>query len=1234
MSVRLLLFVACLVALPVPALAQDFIDVDWTTMDSDTLLPYFERQLVLDDDFKRCRYDAGIEYPEFVPVSVHEMSLWRLDRYVSEIGSWPEISAEVGSSRGTGLLDVSFIPLVLRNGVWYKINSFKLVVKKTPQPSRLTAAAQESVARYKGESVLNSGKWYKIRVTDSGVYRMTADFLSRTGFSDPSKVRLYGYGGALLPEQGIENLTDDLEEVPLWRENGSLLFYAQGPLSWSCSSGTYAHQWNTYSRYGYYFITESSDAAPAEVPEMPVYEGSAEIISTTPDYALYEKDAFSWYHSGRTFFDDYDYVNGAVQSYRFRLDDLIAGTVRMDLSFSANGAAASSVEVKVNNVMAGTMNIRGLVSNNVAEQAKSTFHCPSQFVQDNTVQLYHKRQDGVSGRLDYIRLNYTRNLVMHGSSMRFRTASRINASFRISVQGDVVVWNIGSNGSISVVPSVVSDGYCLTSAVSCMAGSEFVAVDTDAEFPEPERVGVVGNQNLHGMESVDMVIIVPSSGRLTAQAERLADAHRKLDNMSVVVVPADKIYNEFSSGTPDATAYRRFLKMIYDHGTGDDRLRYLLLFGDGAWDNRMQTLAWRNMSPDDYLLCYESENSLSETESYVAEDYYGLLEDGKGGKLLSEKVDIGVGRFPVWNVTDATVMVDKTISYMKGEYAGDWQNNIVVLGDDGDNNLHMSQADRLAEMVLDGNPSLNVKKIYWDAYKMESSAAGNTYPTVRNEIFRQLEYGALLVNYTGHGSQSILSHEMVFGMSDFASLTSPRLPLWVTASCDITPFDNTGEMNGKMALLNRKGGAMAMLTTTRTVYSNRNEKINNLFDSYVLKSENGIGDALRLTKVQLASAGGDLTANKLHYVLLGDPAMHLAVPEYRIIVDSVSTGKMKDSKPIAQAGGKMHVAGHVENLDGSRFNGLIYPRLYDSRDKVVTRNNQGADTAFCYYDYARLLFSGSDSVRNGRFSLEMPVPKDISYSGEAGHLLLYARSGDGHTANGHFNDFLVGGTASSEQSDTTGPKITLYLNYPEFPYWGQVNTTPCFIAELEDESGINFSGTGVGHDLILQIDNDTRYSYVLNGYYTASEGDYRRGRVVYQIPQLPIGKHTLAFRAWDIMNNSSMDRLGFEVAEGVSPKVRSVSLTENPARSRTSFVINHDRPGSLATAMVEVIDANRRVLWNTLVNDNARSGVCIIDWNVCSSSGQPLNPGMYIYKVTLVDTDGASLQECGKLVVI
>lgn len=1233
MSVRLLLFVACLVALPVRALSQGFINVDWTSMDSDTLLPYFEHQLVLEDDFRQYRYDAGIEYPEFVPVCEREMSAWKLDRYVSEIGAWPEISAEVGSSRDVGLLDVSFIPLALRNGVWYKINSFKLAVERTPRPLRLSAATQEVDARYKDESVLNSGKWYKIRVSDSGVYRMTADFLAKAGFSDPSRVRLYGYGGALLPEQGIEKLTDDLEEIPLWRENGSLLFYAQGPLSWSYSSDTYSHQWNTYSRYGYYFITESNDVIPMEVPVMPVYEGSADVISTTPDYALYEKDAFSWYHSGRTFFDDYDYVNGAVQSYRFRLDDIIGGTVRMDLSFSANGVTASSVEVKVNDAMAGTMNVRGLIANDVAEQTKSTFYCPSQFAEDNMVQLYHKRQNGVSGRLDYIRLNYIRNLVMRGSSMRFRTASRVKASFRISVPGDVVVWNIGVNGSISLVPSAISDGYCLTSAVSCTAGSEFVAVNTEADFPEPERVGTVENQNLHGIKSADMVIIVPSSGKLTSQAQRLAEAHRRIDSMSVVVVPADKIYNEFSSGTPDATAYRRFLKMIYDRGTGDDRLRYLLLFGDGAWDNRMLTIAWRNMSPDDYLLCYESENSVSEIDSYVADDYYGLLEDGKGGKPLSDKVDIGVGRFPVWNVADAAVMVDKTISYMNGDYAGDWQNNIVVLGDDGDNNLHMAQADRLAELILKENPSLNVKKIYWDAYKMETSAAGNTYPAVRDEIFRQLDYGALLVNYTGHGSQSLLSHEMVLGMSDFASLTSPRLPLWVTASCDITPFDNTGEMNGKMALLNKTGGAMAMLTTTRTVYSNRNEKINNLFDSFVLKRENSLGDALRLTKVQLASAGGDLTANKLHYVLLGDPALHLAIPEYRIVVDSVSTGKKKGAQPIAQAGGKMRVSGHLETPDGSKFNGLIYPRLYDSCEKVVTKNNQKADTAFWYSDYNRLLFSGSDSVRNGRFSFEMPVPKDINYSGEAGRLVMYARS-DVRTANGYFNDFLVGGTASSEQSDTLGPKITLYLNYPEFPYWGQVNTTPCFIAELEDESGINFSGNGVGHDLILQIDNNTRYSYVLNGCYSAAEGDYKRGRIVYQIPQLPVGKHTLVFRAWDIMNNSSTAELGFEVVDGVSPKVRSVSLTENPARNRTSFVINHDRPGSMVSVSLEVIDTNGRLLWNTLVNDNAHSGVSIIDWNVCSNSGQHLNPGMYIYKVTLADTDGASQQECGKFVVI
>lgn len=1215
----------------------DFVNVEWETMERDSLLPYCSYQIPLPDDFKGFRYSVEIEFPELVPLTDEEKSVWNVEGNADIIGGWPCIDATVSSSRREGFLEYGFIPLLQSGGEYYRINSFRPVIERVPMAMKVSSPVVSSTAC----SVLAEGRWYKIRVKSSGVYNLSESLLAKMGFNDPAKVRLYGYGGALLPETGLEEMQDDLTEIPLFRDGDNLLFYAQGPISWHPDDeGQYVHTQNTYSTYGCYFVT-ASDEEPLLPDVMDTVTGDVRIVETTPGYALYEKDEYSWYHGGRRFYDSYDFASNASQTYSFSLEDMADDVVNMTLSFSASGTVSSTVEARVNGEAAGTLSMGPNGSSDAANLRTGEFFCKGIFKNgENSVQLYHRHQDGISGRLDYIRLNYTRQLVLRGSSLDFRTGMESgDCRFRIASSSDnVSVWHLSADGSISLLPSQTYDGYCLTSACGTDAGDEFVAVNLDGSFPQPELVGAIKNQNLHGMDPVEMVIIVPASGYLNAQAERLADAHRRIDGMSVAVVPADMIYNEFSSGTPDATAYRRFLKMLYDRS---DELKYLLLFGGGRWDNRMITDASRGLSQDDFLLCYEADNSINSVKAYVAEDYFALLADGKGGSILTQKPDIGVGRFPVESVEEARIMVDKTISYMQGDYAGDWQNTVLVLGDDGDNNLHMTQAERLARMIAEERPAVDIGKIFWDAYPMESSASGNSYPKVREDLLKRLNDGALLVNYTGHGSATVLSHEMVLGIEDFASFNSPRLPFWVTASCDISPFDNSGDMIGKAALLNGNGGAIGMFTTTRTVYSDRNEEIVRLFDHYVLDPINRLGDAVRLTKVSLVtpeSKTRDYSENKLNYVLLGDPALRLAVPQCKVVIDSVNTGREYDGRPIAEACGMIRVSGHIENAVGEplgRYNGILSTRAYDSMRKITCRGNDGqSDTCFYYYDYNRLLFLGQDSVRSGRFEFEYPVPKDINYSNETGRLVFYAISDEGLASSGSFCDFLVGGTSEIASSDTLGPDIDICLNSTDFEYWGKVNTTPCLMVELSDSTGINFSGNGTGHDLLLIIDNDTRYSYVLNDCYSPVNGDFRHGRILFNIPELPDGRHTLLFRAWDILGNSSSVTLGFETVSGLEPEISSVSLTCNPVEGHTSFVISHDRPGSVRNIGIQIQDCAGRLLWNHTSTESGTSGMSVVDWNGCSDSGQRLQPGLYIYKVILTDTDGAVETLCDKVIVM
>lgn len=1217
------------------------VDSGWQSMCADSVRPWCGFGINLTGSWQDSSYTALIEYPDLKKITADDLKRWKLTD--ADIPEWPRIETSVGISFGNATFDAGFLPIIKRNGGYYAILSYKYIVRSKPASSRapVFTLPQE---RYSYNSVLSSGRWVKIRIAESGIYKLTYSSLRSMGFNDPSKVRLFGYGGKVLPEVNLQNLTDDLPEQPLWRADSYMLFYGQGPISWKKASQGYEHEVNTYSDWGYYFLTDRDDLDDVSFDMLDTDSIPGEIIDTYPDYTVYDPDEFSWYRSGRRMFEKYDYASGNAKSYTFDLNGLASDSVVLKIAFSASSSKSTSLTVSVNGSETGQMKI-GAKGSDLAAIAEKSFVSRGQFREHNTVRLDHSRPSGESGHLDYIRINYLRRLALYGSNTVFRVEkAESNASFCIAgSNADVIIWKFSADGTFGVVPSEYADGTTVTMGASYKPDDILIAVNPKGDFPEPEKVADVKNQNLHELDSVDMVIVVPASGKLTAAAERLAGVHHKNDGLNVEVVRADQIYNEFSSGTPDATAIRRFMKMLYDRGGSESAPRYLLLMGNGAWDNRMHVSDWAGQNPDDYLLCYESYESVSHTASFVMEDYFGLLDDIEGKSLLTEKVDLGIGRLPVGTATEARAKVDRITEYIEGAYAGAWCNKILVLGDDGDNNIHMQDADRVAGVYQSVNPAMDIRKIYWDAYQMEVSASYNGYPSIRKQLLDQLDEGALIVNYSGHGSTEVLSHELVMNKADMGNLRSKRLPFWITASCDIAPFDSPLESMGMNLMNNTEGGAIGMLATTRTVFANLNGVINRSFSRYVLsRSDDGrfntLGDALRLAKNELVTSGygeNDRTENKIHFVLLGDPALRLAVADLSVVVDSFNESDTTVTGT-AKAGSVVTVKGHIES-NGKRvsdYRGLLSSTVFDNERLITCRNNlKTADEPFTFMYRDRVLYSGTDSVIDGAFSLSFPVPMDINYSRQNGQILFYASGNDGRSANGVYNNFTVGGTADGLVNDFVGPDITLYLNTPSFQYGANVNATPMLVAELRDSSGLNTSGNGLGHDILMVIDNNPNWTWVLNGYFEQTAGDYTSGRVMFSIPELPEGRHELMLRAWDVMNNSKTVYLGFKVVKDLKPQF-TIDVTASPAREATAFVITHDRPGQNANVTVQVCSSDGTLQWMTTRRDETGTGVTVIDWNLHGNSGHRMQPGLYIVRAQVGTDGGGSSSASCKLVIV
>jgi len=592
-------------------------------------------------------------------------------------------------------------------------------------------------------------------------------------------------------------------------------------------------------------------------------------------------------------------------------------------------------------------------------------------------------------------------------------------------------------------------------------------------------------------------------------------------------------------------------------------------------------------------------------------------------------MDIGIGRFPVHSAEQAKAAVDKTLFYMKNNRKWAWKNRLLYLADDGDSNTHTYQAEQLASATENNHPGFMVNRIYVDAYKKVVGASGPTIPDANKKFSELLNAGLLLLNYTGHGSTTEWTAEKLLTLQEVKDMTNKCLPVWVTATCDFCRYDSPDVTGGETAFLNPNGGAIALYTTTRVVYSDKNYELNTAFNNNMFSKKNGIryslGDIMHLSKSAESLKDNVNQLNKLNFTLIGDPALKLAYPEYSVNVTQVNNKPVTEAPDTLQALSQVTISGEIDKEDGTfaaGFKGLIYPTVLDAKSLVKTLGSDGADI-FTYYDRSKVLFSGKDSVTDGKFSFTFVVPKDIQYSFEKGRINFYACENEGNNeAQGYFEQFVLGGTNQDAAVDTTGPVVKLYLNDLDFTAGTPVNVTPTLIARLSDESGLNTSGNGIGHDLQLVIDEDPEKTYTLNNQFVADIGSFNSGQVTYVLPELKAGLHTLQFRAWDVQNNASTQLLTFKVVPGTEPSLSHLIWAQQSDGIQFRFM--HNRPDVSVTVRLTIYNLLGQEVWSEeqamqtgeLVSD-------VFEWNCTGNSGLKAIGGIYLCRVTMTDANGA-----------
>lgn len=1089
---------------------------------------------------------------------------------------------------------------------------------------------------YAERSVLADGHWVKIRVSESGVCRMSFSELRSAGL-DPSQVRVFGYGGAQKEQDFSKPNIDDLPQVPVYVGENYILFYVQGPISWTYNGSRFAHTRNTYSDFGYYLL--SDDAGDMLLfPEAEAVSGSPTDVTYYSYYQVQDEDSVNLIDrtgvsgGGRTFYGE-QFAAGQTRTFTFSTPYANGDNSSVYIDMAANAATTSTVKAKLNNTSSKsiyissipdhyTFGVAGTISMNGASEEQNQ-RVTIQFVNSNASAL---------AWLNYIEITTPSELVMTGSYMGIRSLVNRNTTNPVrfllrNTTASTQIWDVTDLAAIQRMPTTMVDDQLAWVGTQADGVHEYIAVNTDGtKFVQAEVVGEVKNQNLHALSNIDYIIICPEG--YEDVSEDLAKAHEAKQAITYAIVTDQQVYNEFSSGTPDATAYRWLMKMLYDrakNGIGQQP-RWLLLMGHGTFDNRKLL---RN-SGTSLLLTYQSKNSVNEIKAYATDDYFAYLDDNEGAIDTQGRMDIGVGRLPVESLDEARTTVDKLIQYIRNEQTGKWKNQLVYLADDGENGTHTETAEKSAELVRIKNPDFIVHKIFLDAYPQEVNASGESYPLAKNRVLNLLKNGVLFFNYSGHGGYNAITNESILNIKDIAGMTNKNQAFWLFATCNFAQCDAGKRSAAETAVLNPKGGAIGILAATRTVYASQNTNLNRsvcdtLFGhSDVFHYDMTLGEAISIGKNLLGS-----DENKLAYVLLGDPCMRLNYPtDYH--VETLTEMDTLNALSV------QHVEGRIidEDLNTvSDFNGKVDITIYDKMQSIPTRDNDnvgGDPRVIAYNDYPNTIFSGATDVKDGLFNYTFMVPKDIRYNFDNGRIVYYAVTADSlETAEavGHFEQFIIGGTGSTVAIDTIGPEMEIYLNSPAFRNGDKTYATPRFFANLYDKNGINTAGAGIGHDLMLIIDDDPKMIYSLNEYFTAANNSYQAGQVSYLMEELANGPHSLTFRAWDLLNNSTTKSLNFIVEAGLDPSIYNVTTYPNPVQQSgvVHLIVNYDQPDELIETEI--------YLYNTagqMVYSHKQDNPDAVSINLPSLG---LNTGVYIYSVKIKSASSKYSTTSGKIIV-
>lgn len=1117
---------------------------------------------------------------------------------------------------------------------------------------------------------LATGGFYKIRVDKSGIFKITAQFLRDNGINpsniNPKNFRIYGNGGIMLPEHNLDVKYSALQENSIqvvgeddgvWNDADYALFYAQGPNGYNLYNNGNGNGFkrretrfersenvkNIYEDFAYYYINFDKGAGK-RVQNIDLNLPATTPITRYDDYQVINTDQKNLIKVGRTWVEDTPFTTDKTVTFTLKSPiqggDIIKYTTQV-IGFRSQG---NSIGFDIN------------TQNSFNQSAASTDLDFRPFVYSGTVSSLSGSQISINYKpsittnpnglfyLDFVEIQYKEDLKFNGSQMNFRdfslqSGTNTNYGFSISNTGTMEqVWDVtditNANRRVNKATGTGSFNFAYTTS-DLNFNNEFVAFRADAAYT-PQFVERINNQNLSALQNVDYLIIAPPE--MMSQAQRLASYHQTKNNYNVQIVDPAKIYNEFGSGSRDLTAIRDFVTKL---NTPLGSLKYVFILGDASYDYKN-----RISNNSNVVSSYQSESSADFVGSFVTDDYIVMTKPQTTSFITNNLPDLPVGRLPAANPTEAANMMDKTLAYyntLSGQSTpfGEWRMKLdFVVDDDNDGGIpfHTVMNNTLGSIFeIPASPVLkeyNVRKLYLDAFQAQSTAGGQRYPQVNQAISNDMG-NSLYLFYFGHGGINSWSQERVFTVNEVQSANnfSPvysRFPFVSTITCEFTLWDEPGTSSaGEQLIKLKQGGAAAMITSSRAVGVGYGVIFTDEYSKEIFRMVNDdfipLGDSHLNAK---KARGAD--SNHLKVNFLGDPAMKMSRPKRLLMIDAVET----PVPGLIRGLDFVKIKGHINNANGTTnttFNGRVVINIFDKKLNKTTLNNDGNLTPVLNYtEEGSAIVKASGTAVNGVFTVEFYVPKDINYAVGEGRLLGYADN----KATDVFNNqaVQVGDINPNGINDNEPPKVKLYMNNTNFANGGITDQNPMLLACVTDDTGINSTGSGIGHDITVYLDGQIINTIVLNDFYASGEGngclnpglaDYQKGNVSYPFRNLAIGQHQLTFKVWDINNNSTTETLNFEVKDEADQHliINRPLNWPNPFTNKTYIHFEHNCDDILdVNVQIYTITGKLvRTLSQPVVAEPFLQGFRTprqaIEWDGKDDFGDTVAKGTYIFKI-------------------